>query len=35
MRQVSNLAKELEETKSKCARLALLVDAKRREMQQV
>nr|F4JPP0.2 RecName: Full=Protein MICRORCHIDIA 3; Short=AtMORC3; AltName: Full=Protein CRT1-homolog 2; Short=CRT1-h2 [Arabidopsis thaliana] len=32
---VSNLAKELEETKSKCARLALLVDAKRREMQQV
>ncbi|CAL9228311.1 unnamed protein product [Arabidopsis halleri] len=32
---VSNLEKELEETKSKCARLALLVDAKRREMQQV
>ncbi|KAH0871730.1 hypothetical protein HID58_078752 [Brassica napus] len=32
---VRNLEKELEEAKSKCAQLALLVDAKRKEMQQV
>ncbi|XP_010446808.1 PREDICTED: protein MICRORCHIDIA 2-like [Camelina sativa] len=32
---VSNLEKELEENKRKCARLALLVDARKREMQQV
>ncbi|CAF2133292.1 unnamed protein product [Brassica rapa] len=35
MKQVRNLEKELEEAKSKCAQLALLVDAKRKEMQQV
>ncbi|KAL0739510.1 hypothetical protein Bca4012_015720 [Brassica carinata] len=34
-RTVKNLEKELEEAKSKCAQLALLVDAKRKEMQQV
>uniref|UniRef100_A0A0D3DHY9 Morc S5 domain-containing protein n=1 Tax=Brassica oleracea var. oleracea TaxID=109376 RepID=A0A0D3DHY9_BRAOL len=32
---VRNLEKELEEAKSKCAQLSLLVDAKRKEMQQV
>ncbi|CAA7035758.1 unnamed protein product [Microthlaspi erraticum] len=31
---VKNLEKELEEAKSKCAQLALLVDAKKKEMQQ-
>ncbi|XP_010432184.1 PREDICTED: protein MICRORCHIDIA 1 [Camelina sativa] len=31
---VKSLEKELEETKSKCAQLALLVDAKKKEMQQ-
>nr|VDC73732.1 unnamed protein product [Brassica rapa] len=32
---VRNLEKELEEAKSKCAQLAMLVDAKKKEMQQV
>ncbi|KAF8101138.1 hypothetical protein N665_0210s0073 [Sinapis alba] len=32
---VMNLEKELEEAKSKCAQLAMLVDAQKREMQQV
>ncbi|CAH8274145.1 unnamed protein product [Arabidopsis lyrata] len=32
---VKSLEKELEEVKSKCAQLALLVDAKKKEMQQV
>ncbi|KAJ4914389.1 hypothetical protein Rs2_09010 [Raphanus sativus] len=32
---VRNLQKELEEAKSKCAQLAMLVDAKKKEMQQV
>ena len=35
MKQVRNLEKELEEAKSKCAQFAPLVDAKRKEMQQV
>lgn len=35
MKQVRNLEKELEEAKSKCAQLAMLVDAKKKEMQQV
>lgn len=32
---VRSLEKELEEAKSKCAQLALLVDAKRKEMMQL
>ncbi|CAB80300.1 putative protein [Arabidopsis thaliana] len=35
IKQVKSLEKELEEIKSKCAQLALLVDAKKKEMQQV
>ena len=34
IKQVKSLEKELEEFKSKCAHLALLVDAKKKEMQQ-
>lgn len=34
IKQVKSLEKELEETKSKCAQLALRVDAKKKEMQQ-